>query len=168
MSDQDIITGDAAFVVAGVQLQVPGELTGTAQNVEDGDGNDSLLQLSTSAVGVGPASFTPSNPLHVGPNQTVRLELGQNSSLSLGGAGTLSVDASGVPAGRFVVANNGNVGINQASPQYRADVSGTLRVTSGVTFNGLPGTNSAPSTAKFAAVYIDTTTGILYFANSTL
>lgn len=171
MSEQDTIARGAGlhgdeFVVAGVQLQVPAQLGGTAQNVEDGDGNDSLLQLSTSSVGVGTASFTPAFPLHVGPTQTVRLELGTNNSLSLGAPGTLSVDAQGVVGGRFIVTNSSTVGINQPSPAFTLDVSGTLRATGRVNFAGLPGTNSAPSTATLVQVYIDTTTGNFYFNNS--
>ncbi|HVG44781.1 MAG TPA: hypothetical protein VM890_08625 [Longimicrobium sp.] len=173
MSEQDSITRDAGllgteFVVAGVQLQVPAQLGSTPQNVEDADGNDSLLQLSTSSGGVGSSSFTPTFPLHVGPNQTVRLELGQGNSLSLGAPGMFSVDAVNVVGGRLVVTNSGTVGINQPSPLYALDVTGTLRATSRVNFNGLPGTNSAPPTANLVQMYIDTITGNLYFNNSKL
>jgi hypothetical protein len=131
----------------------------------DSDGNQSLLQLSTTAVGVG---IAPSYPLHVGSGSSVRLEMGGNTTLSLGAPGTFSIDQISVPGGRFVVMNNGNAGFGQPNPQYTVDVSGTLNVTSRVTFSGLPGTNSAPSSANLVGVYVDTNTGQLYFNNTSL
>jgi len=46
----------------------------------------------------------------------VRFELGTSQKFSLGGVGTFEIDAPFVPAGRFVVLNNGNVGIGNNSP----------------------------------------------------
>lgn len=165
MSTQaDIATTDAqTSAVAGYDLQVPSGLSSTPQLVEDSSGTDSSLALAaypgpvivTSNLGI--AQNPPAFALHVGANQTARFELGSSNSVSLGGVGTLSVDAPNIPSGRFVVANNGNVGIGQPNPQYTLDVTGNIRVT------GIPSESTAPQGANLQAVYVDVNTGVLYW-----
>ncbi|NJM40366.1 MAG: hypothetical protein HC853_06170 [Anaerolineae bacterium] len=70
-------------------------------------------------LGIGTA---PSFPLHVGSGKSVRLELGASQKLSLGGNGTLEVDAPGVVGGRFQVSENGNVGIGTTSPKSDLEI----------------------------------------------
>ncbi len=76
-------------------------------------------------VGIGLA--TPFAGLHVGANRSVRYELGAGHRLSMGGIGTLEVDAVNVPGGRLIVKDNGNVGIGASDPQAKLDVVGTTR-----------------------------------------
>ncbi len=63
--------------------------------------------------------------LHV--ERTVRIEgsgADSDAILSLAGEGELSVDAPFVHGGRFIVKNDGNVGIGNADPQHKLDVIG--------------------------------------------
>jgi hypothetical protein len=78
---------------------------------------------------VGVGTTQPGYPLHVGAGKTLRIEGGVNASdaaayLSFGGNGAFSIDASGVPGGRFMVNNAGNVGIGTATPGARLQVVG--------------------------------------------
>jgi len=81
-----------------------------------GDGN----------VGIGTPS--PGFGLHLAVGKALRIEGGSSSSdsaayLSLGGNGALSIDAPGVPGGRFVVQSSGNVGVGTAQPANRLHVN---------------------------------------------
>jgi len=53
---------------------------------------------------------------------TVRFEIGPGEKFSLGGNGDFEIDAFGVIGGRFVVLNNGNVGIGNAAPSSKLQV----------------------------------------------
>jgi hypothetical protein len=77
-------------------------------------------------LGIGQA--IPAQALHVGIDQSVRLELGPNAKLSLGGNGPLEIDAPGVVGGRFVVTDAGKVGIGIDDPQVQLDVNGDIRM----------------------------------------
>jgi len=68
---------------------------------------------------------------------SLRIE-GRSSSpaLSIGGVGTLSVDAPNVAGGRFIVQNNGTVGINRPNPGAALDINGNLAVSSGASISG--------------------------------
>jgi hypothetical protein len=156
--------------IPGVGLQVGSDFTtgGAAQPVTDPQGTASALQLSKtvaiipsgSQLGIG---TVPGSPLHVGANNSVRFELGSSAQFSMGGNGNMNVDAPNVPAGRFTVQNGGNVGINQASPQYKLDVNGTFRSTGGIVVQGMQGESQAPSSANLQLLFIDTNTGIIYY-----
>jgi hypothetical protein len=76
----------------------------------------------TSAGNVGIAHTAPSSALHVGSNKSARFELGTNHKLSLGGVGTVEVDAPGVAGGRFFIGNDGNVGIGTTTPRGKLDI----------------------------------------------
>jgi hypothetical protein len=72
---------------------------------------------------VGIGNITPNNALHLAPGETLRVEGGTNPNdtadyFSFGGYGGLGVDAPGIPNGRFVVLNNGNVGIGNPAPSF--------------------------------------------------
>ncbi len=156
--------------VPGVQLQVAADFStgGAAQPVTDPQGTASGLQLSKttaiipggSQLGIG---IVPTNPLHVAFNSSVRFELGPSAQFSMGGNGNVNVDAPNVPAGRFTIQNAGNVGINQASPQYKLDVNGTFRSTGGIVVQGMKGESQAPPAANLQLLFIDVNTGIIYY-----
>ena len=76
------------------------------------------------SVGIGNPS--PAYPLHLAVGKALRIEGGTGSApyFSFGGNGDFSIDAPGVPSGRFVVQNAGNVGIGTASPGARLEVVG--------------------------------------------
>ena len=162
--------------VAGVQLQVAADFSSTPEPITDPTGTACPLELSTGSVIVngdlGIGITPPLYALHVGQNQTVRIEANANGNtntdgvmLGLGAPGIFSVDAKGVPAGRFTVTNNGNVGINQPNPQYYLDVNGTMNVTSQISNPGMLSSSSSPDQGSLATVVVDTKTGILYFQN---
>jgi hypothetical protein len=82
-------------------------------------------------VGIGTAS--PAYALHLAAGESLRIEGATSATdttpyFSFGGNGTLSVDAPGVPGGRFLVTTNGFVGINNNAPTGALDVSPTVRV----------------------------------------
>ena len=147
-------------------LQVPDDINATPQTVTDKDGDPTPLQLATSAVIVnsggklGIGTTAPQVPLHTGPDSGVRFELGSSANFSIGGTGMLSVDAPGVPSGRFVVTNHA-VGINQPDPQFNLDVNGIIRTLQLVVMQMRPESTKPPGT-RLLNVLIDTNTGILY------
>jgi hypothetical protein len=59
---------------------------------------------------------TLNGKLTVAVNKSVRLELGSDQKLSLGGNGAFEIDAPGVVGGRFKVSNDGKVGIGTSNP----------------------------------------------------
>lgn len=90
-----------------------------------------------SRVGIGNSS--PSYKLHIGSaNNSLRIEGPASNSgtnaISVGGYGDIEIDAPGIAGGRFVIKENGNVGIGTISPSSKLsingdiDISGTLKV----------------------------------------
>jgi hypothetical protein len=77
---------------------------------------------------VGIGIDTPNYGLHVGSGKSVRYELGAGSKLSLGGNGTLEVDAPGVVGGRLIVTDSGSVGIGTTKPGQKLDVAGSIQL----------------------------------------
>jgi hypothetical protein len=72
---------------------------------------------------VGIATPSPAYPLHLAAGKALRIEGGTSASdtaayFSFGGNGAFSIDAPGIPSGRLVVDNSGNVGIGNPSPGY--------------------------------------------------
>jgi hypothetical protein len=86
---------------------------------------NSLIYQSGSNIGIG--TTRPSYPLHLPAGKALRIEGGTSATdradyFSFGGNGTFGVDAPGVPNGRFVVQNSGNVGINNPNPSTTLDI----------------------------------------------
>jgi hypothetical protein len=101
--------------------------------------NGRFVVQNSGNVGIGNPS--PAYPLHLAVGKALRIEGGSSSSdsaayFSFGGNGAFSIDAPGVPSGRFVVQNSGNVGIGTATP------SNTLHVSGDVTVSPAAGTQS--------------------------
>lgn len=70
--------------------------------------------------------------LYVGPDKSVRLELGKSHKLSLSSTGSFEIDAPKIEGGRFIVTNDGNVGIGNSTPQNLFHVgSGTSAIEEG-------------------------------------
>lgn len=80
------------------------------------------LRVDTNGrVGIGTSS--PGSALHLAAGKALRVEGGtgpidSTSYFSFGGHGTFGIDAPGVPNGRFVVTNVGQVGIGMSNPAY--------------------------------------------------
>jgi len=78
---------------------------------------------------IGVAYTKPTYPLHIGPGKALRIEAGTSAAdnaayFSFGGYGAFSIDASGVPGGRLMVDNSGNVGIGNPKPGAKLHVVG--------------------------------------------
>ena len=69
--------------------------------------------------------------LHLREGASARFELGTGERFSVGGAGSVQVDAPGVVGGRFTITDDGNVGIGTAAPSDKLTVNGTVRSASG-------------------------------------
>jgi hypothetical protein len=92
------------------------------------------LMVITGSGNVGIGTSTPAFPLHLAAGKTLRIEGGTSPAdnadyFSLGGNGSFGIDAPGIPNGRFVVQNSGNVGIGTPSPTSTLQVNGSLAVT---------------------------------------
>lgn len=168
----------------GVGLQVASDFSpgGSPQAVTDPAGNASALQLSETAAVIqnGPngqlgIGMAPQFPLHVAINKSVRFELGGSAQFSLGAPGVVNVDKQNGVGGRFTIQNNGNVGINQANPQFILDVGGTMHVAgeiltsgsivsgNGIVLQNMQPESKAPSGANLQALYMDVNSGIVYY-----
>ena len=111
-----------------------GPLSATAKVLSDGLGNDSVLALSTTAVGIG--TNAPGSILDINIPNTINTDLIRFSN-SAGGSGDIAKFQYG-PSGQFILnlltnasANrpfgilNGNVGIGTSTPSQKLDVSGS-------------------------------------------
>jgi hypothetical protein len=90
-------------------------------------------------LGIGTPS--PSHGVHLATGKALRIEGGTSgtddgSYFSFGGNGAFGIDAPGIPNGRFVVHNSGNVGIGTASPASMLHVAGDITVTGDVLLTG--------------------------------
>ncbi|HRZ30313.1 MAG TPA: hypothetical protein P5274_01430, partial [Candidatus Paceibacterota bacterium] len=95
--------------------------------------SEKMRVTSDGSVGIGVTG--PTAKLHIGTvedKQSLRIEgpssaNGAQVSLSLGGNGEVQVDKPGVVGGRFIIKDNGKVGIGTALPESTLDVVGTVR-----------------------------------------
>jgi hypothetical protein len=126
------IQNDAATPVDEVAAMIQGDLIKNAAGSEaiDLTFSNSLTGLSgltekmrikaNGNVGIG--MINPTYKLHIGNfNAGVRIEgptefLTGGSALSIGRSGNISIDKSGVAGGRFLIKENGNVGIGNNNP----------------------------------------------------
>ena len=95
-------------------------------------GTERLRVAANGNVGIGTAA--PGHPLHIATGKVLRIEAGTGATdttdyFSFGGNGSFGIDAPGVPDGRFVVQNSGNVGIGTPNPNSKLEVNGNLAVT---------------------------------------
>jgi hypothetical protein len=85
-------------------------------------------------VGIG-LPFLPGYMLEVESPDTLGLRVGTlaggGTALSVGGVGSVEVDAPGIHGGRFLVQENGNVGIGTTTPTSKLSVQGTVESTTG-------------------------------------
>jgi hypothetical protein len=79
---------------------------------------------------VGIGTTNPTSALHVAGDKSVRFELGPAQKLSLGGNGAFEVDAPYIFGGRFIVTEDGKVGIGRQKPETTLDVAGGIKATS--------------------------------------
>jgi hypothetical protein len=101
--------------------------------------NGRFIVDNSGNVGIGTPS--PSYGVHLATGKALRIEGGTSgtddaSYFSFGGNGAFGIDAPGVPNGRFVVDNSGNVGIGIASPASILHVAGDVTVTGDVLLTG--------------------------------
>ena len=103
--------------------------------------SDAMVVLKNGNTGIG--TSTPTYKLHIGSsNNGLRIEGpatsgSGGSALNIGGAGDVVVDAPSFPAGRFIIKENGNVGIGKATPTYKLDVVGDINASGLVRANGI-------------------------------
>lgn len=107
--------------------------------LRDKANNDRLTILQSNGnVGIGNTS--PSYAFHMGYGKGLRVEGGTTTAdtanyFSFGGNGTFGIDAYGVPNGRFVVRNSGNVGIGTDDPKRKLDVRGDVNIIGDIDVN---------------------------------
>lgn len=70
----------------------------------------------------------------------------QYPAISVSGKGEVLIDSVGVQGGRFVIKNNGNVGINNNNPSSKLDVGGNVNVNGTVNVEGAIRTKYSGST----------------------
>lgn len=107
-------------------------------------------------------------PLNSTP-QEIQDQNGNGSSLGIGtnsveiaAKADFNIDGS-VPAGRFTVTSGGNVGINQANPQFALDVNGEIHSTGGLLVIGLATVSQAPNGENLCSLFYDPTNGGFYY-----
>ncbi len=87
-----------------------------------------LSSQALKAQNVGIGVLVPTAKLHVGEG-TVRIEgpaLPGNTALSIGGNGEVQIDAPGLGGGRFIIKENGDVGIGNGTPYFPLHFANTL------------------------------------------
>lgn len=114
----------------------------------------SLAMTTTGKVGI---NVTPSYGLHVVSADNTGLRVQTNSTggtiASFGGNGEFQIDAPSVTGGRFIVKENGRVGIGTASPTNTLHVIGGITASSGIAVGG---TISTPGHTHTGTLEIDT------------
>ena len=119
----------------------PDRLFVVGNGTNDNSKSDALVILKNGNIGVG--TSLPGYKLHLGnSNNGLRIEGPAlsgtgGSALNIGGWGDVIVDVPGVVGGRFIIKENGNIGIGKANPAYRLDVVGDINASGLVRANGI-------------------------------
>ncbi len=110
--------------IASSQLSVYHGASGACNHTSFGNYNGKCFtefMRLTNQGNLGIGTTTPTYPLHLAPGKALRIEGGKCASdsanyFSFGGSGTFGIDGPGTSNGRFVVTNDGHVGIGASSP----------------------------------------------------
>ena len=90
--------------------------------------SNALVILKNGNTGIGISS--PNYKLHIGQSPAgLRIEgpgAAGGIAMGIGGFGDLQIDKPGIAGGRFIVKDNGNIGIGAATPIAKLDVSGAM------------------------------------------
>ena len=161
------------------QLQITNAATATAlkvlqtttnQNVAEfyNSANPALIINNNGNVGIG--TTNPGEKLQVNGNikiingNKLRAEgAAGTTAISIGGYGSLEIDASGIIGGRFIVKDSGNVGIGTNNPSYKLHIQDTTNAGLVNMARNLSGGTSAYSAFT---VQNDTVNGCWIFLNS--
>ena len=150
----DYIAGSYYSSVLTDRLLVIGN--GTSQD----DKSDALVILKNGNVGIG--TSTPNYKLHLGSsNNSFRIEgpaLSGGVALSIGGHGDLQIDKPNLAGGRFIIKDNGNIGIGTTTPTQLLDVNGTIKTNDIQITNGAGVNKILQSDAIGIATWVNTPT----------
>jgi hypothetical protein len=121
--------GTAGGSLSGNTVNAATQYNLAGQKVLELSGNNLLKFGNNTHVGIGP-SFDSSYQLDVEAPGLFGLRVGTvtpgGTALSIGGFGDLKVDAPGNPGGRFLIKENGNVGIGTTGPTSKLTVGGMV------------------------------------------
>lgn len=124
-------TGGRNYVISQTSqlLSVPYALSALTSKDSYWKKNASDVYYTAGNVGIG-TSFSNNYPLNIESSGSNGVRIQPNSSngsaLSIGGYGKVEVDGPGSIGGRFIIKENGNVGIGNASPNSPLSFAATL------------------------------------------
>jgi hypothetical protein len=112
--------------------------------------NGRFVVQNSGNVGIG--TPIPNSALHLALGKALRIEGGTSATdtadyFSFGGYGTFGIDAPGVPNGRFVVQNSGNVGIGTSAPVSKLHIRSDAPARLGPSLTLMNGAGSAGAAA---------------------
>jgi hypothetical protein len=99
-----------------------------------------VYNANSGNVGIG--TTAPTHKLHIVSNATSALRIDAlnpgTDAISIGGAGKFTIDAPNIFGGRFIVNEDGKVGVGTAAPTALLDVAGTLNANAWKTQSATP------------------------------